>query len=169
MAVRMVKCKYCGIQFDRNAEPAVEVSARRYAHKACAEKHQAAIPQDEQDYIALEEYIKKIFNEKNISARIRKQIKDFRQEYNYTYSGMLKTLYWWYEIKGHSIDQSQGGIGIVPFIYEDASKYYYSLYLAKIANEDKEIYKPEVKEIEIGSPRVVVTPNKIFKFWKDDE
>ena len=88
MAVRMVKCKYCGIQFDRNAEPFEEVGGRRYAHKACAEKHQAAIPQDEQDYAALETYIKKLFKEDNINVRIRKQIKDFRQEYNYTYSGM---------------------------------------------------------------------------------
>ena len=26
---RMVKCKYCGIQFNRNAEPFVEVGGRR--------------------------------------------------------------------------------------------------------------------------------------------
>ena len=71
MAVRMVKCKYCGIQFDRNAEPAVEVSARRYAHKACAEQHQAAIPQDEQDYAALETYIKRLFKEDNINVKVK--------------------------------------------------------------------------------------------------
>lgn len=169
MAVKIVKCKYCGIQFDRNAEPFEEVGGRRYAHKVCAEKYQASIPQDEQDYKALEDYIKKIFNEKNVGARIKKQIKDFRQEYNYSYSGMLKTLYWWYEIKGHSIDQSQGGIGIIPFIYDDALKYYYSLYLAQIANEDKEFRAPIVKEIEIPSPRVVVSPGKMFRFWDEDE
>ena len=44
---------------------------------------------------------------------------------------MLKTLYWWYEIKGNSIDLAQGGIGIIPFIYEDALKYYYSIYMAQ--------------------------------------
>lgn len=82
---------------------------------------------------------------------------------------MLKTLYWWYEIKGHSIDQSQGGIGIIPFIYDDALKYYYSLYLAQIANEDKEFRAPIVKEIEIPSPRVVVSPGKMFRFWDEDE
>ena len=58
MAVRIVKCKYCGIQFDRNAEPAVEVSARRYAHKACADKYQEKASQDELDYAELEKYIK---------------------------------------------------------------------------------------------------------------
>ena len=168
MAVRMVKCKYCGIQFDRNAEPFVEVSARRYAHKACAEKHQAAIPQDEQDYAALETYIRKIFKEDNINIRIRKQIKDFSQEYDYTYSLMLKTLYWWYEIKGNSIENAQVGIGIIPYVYDDALKYYYSLYLAKIANEDKEIRSPEIKEVEIGSPRATKNPTRMFKFGDEE-
>ncbi len=162
MAAKIVKCKYCGIQFDRNSEPFEEVGGRRYAHKACAEKHQAAIPQDEQDYQALESYIKKLFNEKNLNAKIRKQIKDFKQEYGYSFSGMLKTLYWWYEIKGHSIDQSQGGIGIIPFIYDDALKFYYSLYLAKVNNENVTFNKPEVKVIEIPSPRVPITPKKLF-------
>ena len=65
---------------------------------------------------------------------------------------MLKTLYWWYEIKGHSVDQAQGGIGIIPFIYEDALKFYYSLYLAQTANATLKIEIPQVKEIEIPSP-----------------
>ena len=168
MAVRMVKCKYCGMQFDRNAEPFVEVSARRYAHKACAEKHQAAIPQDEQDYAALETYIKKIFKEDNINIRIRKQIKDFRQEYDYTYSGMLKTLYWWYEIKGNSTEKANGGIGIIPFIYKDACNYYYNLYLAQEANENKEIKKQEIKEITIISPQAERKKVKLFSFENED-
>ena len=157
MAVRMVKCKYCGVQFDRNSEPFVEVGGRRYAHKACAENKEAAIPQEEKDYQALEDYIKKLFKEDYLNAKTRKQIRDFRKEYNYTFSGMLKTLYWWYEIKGNSIDLAQGGIGIIPFIYEDALKYYYSIYMAQTANENKVISKPKVQEIEIGSPRALTT------------
>jgi hypothetical protein len=94
MAKKIAKCKFCGEQFDRNAEPFVEVGARRYAHKACAEKAQAGISQDELDYLKLEEYIKQLFNINTINAKMKKQIKDFRQEYGYTFSGMLKTLYW---------------------------------------------------------------------------
>ena len=164
MAVRMVKCKYCGVQFDRNSEPFVEVGGRRYAHKACAENKEAAIPQEEKDYQALEDYIKKLFKEDYLNAKTRKQIRDFRKEYNYTFSGMLKTLYWWYEIKGHSIDQAQGGIGIIPYVYEEALKYYYSIYLARLVNEARENYKPIVKEVEIGSPRVRSNPIKFFDF-----
>lgn len=167
MAVRMVKCKYCGVQFNRNAEPFVEVGGRRYAHKACAEQHQTAIPQEEQDYQALEDYIKKLFKEDYLNAKTRKQIRDFRKEYNYTFSGMLKTLYWWYEIKGNSIDLAQGGIGIIPFVYDEALKYYYSLYVAQTINENKVITKPKVQEIEIGSPRAFQNPPKLFNFGEE--
>ena len=94
MAAHFVICKYCGIKFNRDIEPFVEVSPRRYAHKACAEKVESTIPQDEKDYAALEAYIKKLLKMDNLNIKIRKQIKEFREEYNYTYTGILKTLYW---------------------------------------------------------------------------
>lgn len=93
MAVRLVKCKYCGVQFDRNKEPYIEVSTRRYAHKACAETQKQSLSQEELDYMELEKYIKKLFSMNVISAKIRKQIKDYRQTYKYTFSGIQKTLY----------------------------------------------------------------------------
>lgn len=163
----MVKCKYCGLQFDRNNEPCVLVSPRRYAHKACAEKYQNELPKEERDYQALEKYIKELFNTNVLNAKTKKQIKDYKQQYNYTYSGMLKTLKWWYEIKGNSIEMAQGGIGIIPYIYQEALKYYYGLFLAQSANQEVNDFKPKVKEIEIGSPRVAVNPIKLFKI--DDE
>ena len=77
-----VTCKYCGIRFDRDLEPAIEVSSRRYAHKTCAEKVEATIPQDEKDYNNLEKYIKGLFNIKTISAKTKKQIiKESTYEY----------------------------------------------------------------------------------------
>ena len=52
-AVRMVKCKYCGKQFNRNAEPCIEVSSRRYAHKSCAEQYLNSISKDEKEIMEL--------------------------------------------------------------------------------------------------------------------
>ena len=164
-----VTCKYCGIRFDRDLEPAIEVSSRRYAHKTCAEKVEATVPQDEKDYANLENYIKKIFKLKTLSAKIRKQIKDYREEYNYTYSGMLKTLYWWYEIKGNTTELSNEGIGIVPFVYDDACKYYYTLYMAKMVNDNVVEYKPKVEEVEIAAPRVYINPTKLFKIDDNED
>lgn len=89
-----VICRYCNCRFDRDIEPFAEVSARRYAHKSCADKVDATIPQEEKDYNNLEKYIKELFKIDRINAKTKKQIKDFREEYGYTYTGILKTLYW---------------------------------------------------------------------------
>lgn len=168
MAAHYVTCIYCKERFNRDVESTVQVSARRYAHKECADKFYVEKTQEEKDLEALEKYIKKLFNESYINARIRKQIKDYRQEYNYTYSGMLKTLIFWFEVKGNKTDKANGGIGIIPYVYKQAHDYYYSLYLAKLANENKNIndYKPKIKEIEIAPP--TSHPKKIKLFNLDE-
>lgn len=163
-----VICKYCGQKFNRDNEPFVEVGSRRYAHKECADKVDASMTQDEKDYLALETYIKKIFGIDYINAKIKKQIHSFREEYHYTYSGMLKTLYWWYNIKGNSVELAQEGIGIIPFVYNEAEKYYYALYMAKMFNDNVAEYRPRVEEIQIESPQVYyINKPKLFKI--DDE
>lgn len=57
---------------------------------------------------------------------------------------------------------------IIPYIYAEACEYYYGLYLAKLANENKDIslYKPKVKEIEIPPPKA---PLKKIKLLFEDE
>jgi hypothetical protein len=156
--------------FDRDKEPFVQVSAARYAHKACAEKNQVEKTQKEKDYDALVNYIENLFGIGYVSAKVAKQIKEYRETYNYTYSGMLGTLVYWYEVKGATIDQANGGIGIIPYVYDQALQYYYALYLAQIANEDKDIehYEVRVKEFFIEEPQRIVKPPHLFKFREED-
>lgn len=161
-----VICKYCGIKFNRDVEPTVKIGERRYAHKACAEKVEAAIPQEEKDYMALEQYIKKLFKIDTVSMKIKKQIRDFKAEYGYSYTGILKTLYWWYEIKEHTLEQSNDGIGIVPYVYNDAEHYFYTLYLAQLVNNNINPHTNKIEEVEIASPRVRTNPIKLFDLKK---
>lgn len=165
-----VICLYCNERFDADKEPFVKPHQRRYAHKSCAEKRENERSQEEKDLEALEKYIMQLLDEPYINAKVRKQLKDFQKQYNYTYSGMLKSLVWFYEIQGHSTENANGGIGIIPFIYNQACDYYYSLYLAKLANEDKDVenYKPTVKEITISSPRVWRKPPRLFLLEEED-
>lgn len=166
-----VTCVYCKMKFDRDKEETVEVSNLRYAHKECAEKMENKKDQEEKDYRDLEEYIMKLFGEPYVNAKIRKQIRDFRKEYNYSFSGMQKALIWWFDIKGNSIEQANGGIGIIPFIYNDAYNYYYSLWLAEENNTTKnlESYQPVVEEIVIASPRVYNPPPRLFDLDETEE
>ena len=166
----MVKCTVCGKQFDRDKVQAVKVSARRYAHYSCkpdGELVPLANPVDE-DLLKLEAYIEDLLGKDYNHAKVKKQIKDFKHDYDYSYSGMLKTLTWFYDIKGNPKEKANGGIGIIPFVYKDALNYYYSLYLAQIANEKVGSYKLEVKEIEIESPEVYRRPPRMFNVGEDE-
>ena len=90
-------------------------------------------------------------------------------EYGYTFD--LKTgkqLSITDVVKGNSKEGSNGGIGIIPYIYEDAKKYYYNLYLAQQRNKDVEGYRITVKEIVIASPRMYVAPPKMFDLGDED-
>lgn len=164
-----VKCLYCSQIFDRDKEPTTQISARRYAHKECAEKHDSNKSQEEKDIESLEKYIMSLFNESYINAKVRKQLKEFKEQYNFSYSGMLKTLVYWYEVKGNSIEKANGGIGIIPYIYNNALQYYYNLYLIKLANSKKDIqiYKPKEKIIEIAPPSI--SHKRIRLLFEDEE
>ena len=161
------KCVYCKGEFDRDKLPYVQVTERRYAHKECAEKNQVNKSQSEMDYETLADYIEKLFGVGFINAKVAKQIRDFRIQYNYTYSGMLGTLVYWYEIKKAPIDKANGGIGIIPFVYKDALNYYYMIYLAQI-NNDTVKHEQKVREITIESPEIYVRPPRMFNVGEDE-
>lgn len=160
-----VKCTVCGKTFNRDRIQAVKTGARRYAHYKCAPDGEL-VPLEEtgkdEDLIKLEEYISQLLGDSYNYARVKKQIKEYKEQYDYTYSGILKTLIWWYEIKGNPKDKAQGGIGIVPFVYKDALNYYYSLYKAQQVNQNLSSYKIEVKEVEIAPPQAIRKKIKMF-------
>ena len=170
MARHMVKCKYCGVMFDANEEPYVKVTERRYAHKACVDKQDALKTQDEKDLEELEKYIKELLHLDSISPRIRKQIHTYHINNSYSYSGMRKALYWFYEVEGNSIEKANGGIGIIPYVYDNAYKYFLNIYIAQMQNEEKNIndYKPQEKRIKIPSPRAYVKPKKLFNMGDEE-
>lgn len=165
-----VKCIYCGKTFDRDKIPYIQVSSRRYAHKECSMSEDEKLKKEEQDKIALENYIMKMFNTTYIDPRIRKQIKQYIEDYHYTYSGIHKSLTYFYEIKGNSIEKANGGIGIVPYIYQKAYQYYFALWEAQQKNKDTvvEEYIPTVKEIIIPPPQRKIKKRKLFTFLDEE-
>ncbi len=167
-----VICSICKQRFDRDKYPAVLVSSRRYAHAACAGKLSKEDEQTYQDQQDLEKYIIKLFNLEHMNGRITLQIKKFMQDHpEYTYSGIKRTLEYFYEIKGNSIEKSNGGIGIVPWVYDEAKRYFYNQWLLSQKNAEKDIqsYVPKVKKIIIKPPRREPKKRKIFTFLDEEE
>jgi hypothetical protein len=166
-----VICPYCKQRFNRDKEPTVQVSAKRYAHKECAEKYEASKSQEERDLETLKEYINKLFNNNYDHAKVQRQLKEYKEKYNYSYSGILKTLVYWYEIKENSLEKANSGIGIVPYIYEQSMQYYYNLYLTQMVNENKNLqdYQTKIKQVEIPPPKSFKPNFKFFHFLDEEE
>ena len=103
-----VKCTVCGELFDRDKVQAVKTGARRYAHYTCkpdGEKVPMANPEDK-DLTALKDYAKNLLGNDYNPARVSAQIKKFHTQYDYSYSGMLKALHWFYDIKKNPIEMA---------------------------------------------------------------
>lgn len=166
----IVTCIYCKKKFDRDKYPFIQVSSRRYAHKECSLTEDEKKNKIEQDKINLDNYIMKLFNISYVDARIRKQINSYVEQYNYTYSGIQKALVYFYEVKGNSIKKANGGIGIVPYVYQHAYNYYLSLWQAQQKNQDKVFteYVPKVKEVTILRPQRKVKKRELFTFLDEE-
>lgn len=164
MAAAYVKCLYCGERFNRNDSKirVKKVNERRYAHYECWEKHLNNMTKEEKDIENFFEYVKNLYKEEYNYLLTKKLAERYVKENKYTYSGMLKTLKWYYEIQNNSIEKAKGTIGIIPYIYNEALKYYYNLYKIQLLNQNKNKYNIKTREIEITSPRVYVRPPHLW-------
>ena len=175
MAKHWVKCYYCDETFDTSSTPFVAINAKRYAHKSCHEKKLANESQQEKDKRTLHEYIKELFHFTEIPLKITKQIQTyaFDPQYRYTYSGMYKTLKYFYEIQGNSIDKANGGIGIIPYVYAQAFEYWKAIWEAQQLNEGVDLRKYILPSREIHLPppqrEPMVRTRKLFAFLDDDD
>lgn len=137
-----VKCTKCGLVFDRDKVPFVQVGSRRYAHEDCSE-----YITDIEDLTALENYIIEVLKIDHIDAKLRLQLNNYRDIQHFTYKGMLKALTYFHEVKGNPIT----GLGIIPYVYEQANKYYTALWMLRQTNEAKPI------EQYVAPPEIVIT------------
>jgi hypothetical protein len=164
-----VKCVYCKETIDKTKDEYQLINNSKYAHKKCIELESK---REKTDAEKLDEYIMKLFEVNYVPPMIKKQINQYINEYNYTHSGILKSLQYFYEIKGNQIDPAySNSIGIVPYIYQNAYQYFYSLWLAKTRNDDKNIdeYIPKVIVIHAPAPTCKLRKRKRFGFLDEEE
>jgi hypothetical protein len=112
----MVKCPYCETQLQK--EEAHEYK-KKYYHVKCFNEWQ----QEKEHRQQLIDYICKTFRIDAPTGMILKQIKDFQTDYKYKLKGMELALQYFHETLGNPVQQGSG-IGIIPFVYEDAKNHY---------------------------------------------
>lgn len=114
---RNVKCPVCGTFNEK--ENAIYHNSKYYC-KVCYENKQ----NESNDYKELISYICELYSIDVPTGWMLKQIKDFKEQFNYTYKGIKSTLHYFFEIQdGNDVADSMG-IGIVPFVYDEAKKFY---------------------------------------------
>lgn len=169
-----VTCIYCKKTFNKSEELFKLFTNGKYSHQTCYELEQTRELTDQEK---LEKYIMKLFDSDYVYAKIQKQIKDYITNYGFTYSGIHKALVYYYEVKGNKFDagKAQGGIGIVPFVYQHAYNYYYAIWEAQQKQENisdaKSVEKfiPKVIEVKIPVPQRETKKRKLFSFLDEEE
>lgn len=125
----------------------VKVIDKPVTEEECAEKK------------SLYAYIRKLKDipaEESVPARISKNIQDYITKFNFTYSSIEKALSYFYEIKQNNVPEDDGLMGIVPYIHDQAQKYYQQIEkLGQISIEDSSFYKKRVVKI---SPQKLKKP-----------
>jgi hypothetical protein len=144
--MRPVKCYYCSELVYRDKEEFGQLSSGRYTHKICFEENQQATA-DRQKLLA---YIDELFGARVNFGVVTKQIKNYIDTYKYSYSGIHGTLYYCYAIKKQEINKAEG-IGLVPYYYNEARRYWLQVQNAK--NQDLE-FRIERRTVTIKSPEL---------------
>lgn len=143
---RKVKCPECGTYNDK--ENTVYHNSKYYC-KICFENKQ----KEAQDYKNLVAYICELYQIEAPTGWMLKQIKDYKEQFNFTYRGIKTTLHYFYEIQeGNSVEDSMG-IGIVPFVYDEAKRFYI----------EKKVVKDSLKDCdleEIGNRKKTIHINR---------
>lgn len=114
-----VKCPACGRKFDRDRIPNQKIGARYY-HLDCFDTLQGK----EQEDIVYDEKIWALLKEKSNDDYDYMKMSRQRQGYireGCTKKGIYRALVYWYEIQNHPYVDT---LGIVPYIYKDANKYF---------------------------------------------
>ena len=93
---------------------------RKAICKNCADKLDKE-KLEHQDFLR---YLTEELDLNNINGMIISQIKNYRENYNYLYSGMKYTIYYCKEILKMDFDIDKFGIGFIPYNYKKAEEYF---------------------------------------------
>lgn len=113
-------CFYCHQYINIETEQYCMPRVNRYAHKKCYEEN----------FETDDEFVDRLYGlltELNINYNFQmceKQRKKFLRDKGYSNEGIYLTLKYFLQVKGGDLTKSYGGIGIVPFLYDEAKIYY---------------------------------------------
>lgn len=136
-----------------------------YVHTKCL----SAYNTEASDREKLELFVANLFNMNWCGISNLKMIDKFINQYHYTPDGIIKALTYFYAIQKNDVSRANARIGIVPYVYDEAQKYYDNIAKAQKSNEG--VIASEKKEIkvQIQKPVRVNRKRQSFRFLDEDE
>lgn len=131
---RLSKCKGCDKELHTDER-------YKYSNKTYCKKCYDFKIAEKQSYDNLISWICTYFGENKPNGLILKQIKEYKDKFDYTYSGIHYCLWYLVEIKNVRIDKKYG-IALVKFEYENSKTYF-----EQQQNIKNSIVKPVENEI----------------------
>jgi len=156
----MALCPFCKLYISTK-ESGKNYKGKKY-HPQCFEKMLDDIESGDDDQKELNDYICKLFNIKTITPLMSSQIQSFTDTKGYTLKGIHGSLYYFFNIEGNEIGEDIKGIGIVPFVYDDAKDFFESIKKAKETNS-KFKNMPKTSNVKIKRPDTSVNKIDISK------
>lgn len=164
----IVHCRICKGAFDRvklkEGVDWVMPSKNFYYHKRCYDGW-IVNSNDVKAQLADEEFIPFIYSFFSQDLKVsydymkcESQRKNFVKNKNCTNKGIYFALKYYYEIQGNSWDKSQGGIGIVPYIYNESREYW-----QKRVMREEDIMDKIIKQMQERAARPAIKVKKVPK------
>ena len=172
----MVECRVCKQKFNRLDPNLIEGTDwvqpvnRHYYHKKCYDdfaKKKGQIGKDGIEFdaeeivwkSAAEDYLKRDLKISIDYKRFNSQWKKLVEKNGYTPKAIYFTLRYFYDVCKGLTEKSEGGIGIVSHVYEDAGEYWSKRHrtdkeiIAKIEQQIKEAAAQNVIKVNLKTPR----------------
>ena len=115
----VVKCLYCGQEFDTAKEEFEKPRFNRYAHKICCTEDNVAYLKD-----SIRKYAKQVLGDTYNAGKVNQQMKRLESKLFLTPKQIYQALTYWYGVRNEPSDRAKGGIGIVENIWHEAEEYY---------------------------------------------
>lgn len=152
----LVKCRICKGEINRNVETDWIMPSRNwYYHEKCYKDWKKSTPTQDEQYISfIYDFISRDMKVQYDYHMCETQRKKYVNEKNMTNKGIFFTLKYFYELKGGDWEKGHGGLGIVPYVYNEACTYW-------VEQERKS--KGIVAQIEAQMKKAAERDSKVIK------
>ena len=124
----MPVCRICHYPIDNKPETEgvdwIQPSRGWYFHKTCYDTWKAAPATDEEWVSMIFDFLARDMKVNYNYHLCKAQIEKFWKDNKINPKGIYFTLKYFYEVKHNSWEKGHGGLGIVPWVFDDAKQYW---------------------------------------------